>query len=443
MPVQQSLLDLSELFNFSDLSTFTHNIPVEWVESALSLSDKATIRRRRLPSDQVLWLVLGMAIFRGEPIQEVARRLNICAQGLASDNLLAKSGVTEARKRLGSQPVEWLFRQTGHQWGRERYSGDDWQGLQVFAVDGALFRTPDTPELREHFGSGNTSTKRQTPFPMMRLVALMNVRSHLVLDAQVSPYRRGEIPLADQFIDQIPDHSVTLLDKGFWSADLLLKVSQQGEQRHWLIPERKNLVREEIERYGKHDRLVRMKVSPQARKKNPKLPEYWQVREVSYPVKAGIKTVLTSLPVDRYSAKAIAKLYQERWEIELGFRDIKSSMQGNAITLRSKKVDLVYQEVWGVLLAYNVIRREASQAAMAFDRNPSDISFKAACQYIAVQVIVMAGAQPVSGTGRRLSELRSGIGGLFLERRPRRTTPRTVKISKTRYPVDRNAAPLK
>lgn len=443
MPFQESLLDLGELFNFSDLSTFTHNIPVEWVESALNLSDKATIRRRRLPSDQVLWLVLGMAIFREEPIHEVARRLNICAQGLASDSLLAKSGVTEARKRLGAQPVEWLFRQTGHRWGRERYSEDSWQGLQVFAVDGALFRTPDTPELREHFGSGNTSTARQTPFPMMRLVALMNVRSHIILDAQISPYRSSEIRLADEFIDQIPDHSVTLLDKGFWSADLLLKVSQQGEKRHWLIPERSKLKKEEIERYGENDRLIRMKVSPQARKKNPELGEYWEAREVTYKVKNGLKTVFTSLPVDVYSAKSIATLYQERWEIELGFRDIKSSMQRNAITLRSRKVELIYQEAWGLLLTYNVIRREASQAAMAFDRSPSDISFKAVCQYIAVQIIVMAGAQPVSGTGRRLSELRSGIGGLFLERRPRRTTPRTVKISKTRYPVDRNAAPLK
>lgn len=74
------------------------------------------------------------------------------------------------------------------------------------------------------------------------------------------------------------------------------------------------------------------------------------------------------LPTDVYSAKAIANLYQERWEIELGFRDIKSSMQQNAVTLRSKKIDLIYQEVWGLLLAYNVIRREASQAAEAFGR---------------------------------------------------------------------------
>jgi len=319
MSLQQQLLDLGELFNFSDLSTFTQNIPIEWVASALDLSAQATIRRRRLPSDQVLWLVLGMALFRDEPVHEVARRLNICAQGLASHDLLARSGVTEARKRLGADPVEWLFRQTGNQWGCERYEGDTWQGLQVLAVDGALLRTPDTPELREHFGSGNTSTERQTPFPMLRLVALMNVRSHLILDAQVSPYRRSEMRLADEFMQQIPNQSVTLFDKGFWSADLLLRLGAAGESRHWLIPARQGLVSEEVARYGKGDRLLRMKVSAQARKRNPDLPTHWEVREVSYAVKDKIKTVLTSLPADTYSAKTIAKLYQERWEIELGF----------------------------------------------------------------------------------------------------------------------------
>jgi len=443
MSVQQQLLDLGDLFNFSDLSTFTQNIPIEWVASALDLSNQATIRRRRLPADQVLWLVLGMALFRDEPVHEVARRLNICAQGLATDHLLARSGVTEARKRLGSDPVEWLFRKTGNQWGGERYRDDSWQGLQVFAVDGALLRTPDTPELRDHFGSGNTSTERQTPFPMLRLVALMNVRSHVILDAQLSPYRRSEMRLADEFLQQIPNQSVTLFDKGFWSADLMLRLNGQGTNRHWLTPARKNLVSEEVVRYGKNDRLVRMKVSPQARKRNPDLPTHWEVREVSYEIQGKLKTIMTSLPAATYSANAVAMLYQERWEIELGFRDIKSSMQQNAVTLRSKKIDLVYQEVWGLLLAYNMIRREASQAAVAFGRAPSDIRFKPACQYIAVQLIVMAAANPISATGRRLAELRAGVGGMFLDHRPRPSRPRTVKISKTRFPVDRNAAPLK
>ena len=151
MLFQQTLLDIDDLHSFADLNTFSQNIPVEWVESALELSSKATIGRRRLPSEQVLWLVIGMALFRNEPVNEVARRLNICANGLANEDLLARSGLSEARQRLGEEPLEWLFKRTGRYWGRERYPQDDWHGLQVLAVDGALFRTPDTPELREHF----------------------------------------------------------------------------------------------------------------------------------------------------------------------------------------------------------------------------------------------------------------------------------------------------
>lgn len=443
MPLTQTLLEIDELHQYLDDNTFTQNIPVEWIESALTLSSQATIRRRRLPSNQVLWLVIGMALFRNEPIHEVARRLNICSQGLANDSLLAKSGVTKARTRLGSEPVEWLYRKTAKHWGLERYPEDTWEGLQVFAIDGALLRTPDTPELREHFGSGNTSTNRQTPFPMMRLVTLMNVRSHVMVDAQISPYRKGEIPQAERLTHNLPENSVTLLDKGFWSANLLQTLAQSKTNRHWVIPARKRLVSQEIKRYNPHDCLLEMKVTPQARKRNPALPETWQVRAVSYRVNGVDKTVYTSLPYERYPTQKVAELYHERWEIELGYRDIKSSMQHNALTLRSKKVELIEQEVWGLLLAYNLIRREASQAAISYGKSPNQISFKAVFQYIAVQLIVMADALSPSKTGARLSELRGGVASLIIENRPRPSRPRSVKMSKTRYPINRNASPLK
>lgn len=440
--------DLSTVLDFagqplSRLEVLTDHIPQEWIEAAATLADKATIRRRRLPSDMVLWLVVGMAFFRSEPIVEVTRRLNICAEGLANEVLLAKSGLSQARQRLGDQPVAWLFQQCANVWGYERYPQDDWHGLQVFAVDGALFRTQETPQLRAHFGSGNTSSDRQTPYPVLRLVALMNARSHVIANAAISPYRKGEIPLARDFVDAIPGNSVTLLDKGFFSADLLLSIQDEPDNRHWLIPERKGTVRTELECYGDGDCLVQMKVSPQARKKNSLLPEHWQVRAVTYEVEGKEKTVFTSLPASQFSAEQVATLYHERWEIELGFRDIKSSMQDNALTLRSKTVDLVYQELWGLLLAYNVVRREASQAAVAHKRAPSEVSFKFACQHIASHLVVMAGAVSPSHTPRRLEELRGSIGVLFITKRPRPTRPRAVKMSKTRYPVNRNAAPLK
>ncbi|EFX28084.1 ISCro3 transposase [Escherichia coli O55:H7 str. USDA 5905] len=125
---------------------FAEHLPTEWIQHFLTLSAHATVRR-----------------------------LNLSVDGEAGMNLLARSAVTQARQRVGAAPVEWLFRQTAQTWGSERYLKDDWHGLQLFAIDGAQFRTPDEPELREYYGSANTSTERQSAYPVMRLVALMNL----------------------------------------------------------------------------------------------------------------------------------------------------------------------------------------------------------------------------------------------------------------------------
>lgn len=182
-------------------------------------------------------------------------------------------------------------------------------------------------------------------------------------------------------INTIPNRPKTLLDKGFWGADLLLSVSNNHSDRHLLTPAGKGLVYEEIKHYNDHDKLLRVIVSPQARKRNPDLPEKWDVRAVTYEINGTQKTVYTSLPHAQYSTEEVATLYHERWEIELGFRDIKSSMHNSTMTL--------------------------------------------------------------SKTGIRLTEIRSGIASLCLYQQPRPSRPRAVKMSKTRYPVNKRASPLK
>ena len=79
MSLSQAIIETqacSDNFNLS-FGVLTEHLPTEWVKTSLSLSTHATLRRRRLPEDMVLWLVIGMAMFRNEPISEVARRLNI------------------------------------------------------------------------------------------------------------------------------------------------------------------------------------------------------------------------------------------------------------------------------------------------------------------------------------------------------------------------------
>jgi hypothetical protein len=99
-----------------------------------------------------------------------------------------------------------------------------------------------------------------------------------------------------------------------------------------------NLRHEVIVQHDEHDCLVSMTVSPTARKIDPQLPSHWQARLIELQLGGRKRRFITSLTdASRYPAKELAKLYMQRWEIELGFRSIKHSLQSSQWTLRSKQ----------------------------------------------------------------------------------------------------------
>ena len=78
------------------------NIDPEWIEQALHATGTATVRRRRLPAIQVIWLVIGMALFRNRSIQDIVAKLNLALPGRTPT--VTSSSVVEARARLGDEP---------------------------------------------------------------------------------------------------------------------------------------------------------------------------------------------------------------------------------------------------------------------------------------------------------------------------------------------------
>jgi hypothetical protein len=60
-----------------DFAHFAQDVAPEWVEQALAVTGTATVRRRRLPAEQVPRLVIGMALFRDRPITEVVNKLDL------------------------------------------------------------------------------------------------------------------------------------------------------------------------------------------------------------------------------------------------------------------------------------------------------------------------------------------------------------------------------
>lgn len=190
---------------------------------------------------------------------------------------------------------------------------------------------------------------------------------------------------------------------------------------------------------------MRLKSSPQARKAWPELPSEVVVRLVSRVKEGKQYDVLTSM-VDPmlYPKSDIVGLYGYRWEIELGYREQKQYMLGNRLTLRSRLPELVKQELWGVLLTYNLVRYQMTQMCMTLkgDYLPYQLSFNGALAHIMRLLVGLPYSSP--GTiPRQLKNFYGVSGSLILEPRRQRSFPRVVKKKPCRYPRKNNAAHAK
>ncbi|MGE6235383.1 IS4-like element ISAeme14 family transposase, partial [Aeromonas media] len=225
----------------------------------------------------------------------------------------------------------------------------DWAGLQLLAVDGVMWRTPDTAENTAAFAKPKTQ-QGETAYPQVRMLCQMALTSHLLTQAVMESCAVSEMVLAEQLVERTPDHSLTLFDKGFYSLGLLHAWQTTGRERHWLLPLKKGTQYEVVRKLGRQDALVQLKTSPQARKKWPQLPETMVARLLTRTINGKARQVLTSM-VDpmRFPGADIIALYGHRWEIELGYREMKHSLQQHKLTLRSKKAAGIRQELWGVL----------------------------------------------------------------------------------------------
>ncbi|MDQ2819454.1 MAG: transposase [Pseudomonadota bacterium] len=91
-----------------------------------------------------------------------------------------------------------------------------------------------------------------------------------------------------------------------------------------------------------------VRVSPQARAKCAELHEFWEARAITVIDQHGRKRILLTSLSDRlrYKPADIANCYTRRWDIETNYRELKQTMLGATLTLQSKTVDGVYQEIW-------------------------------------------------------------------------------------------------
>jgi hypothetical protein len=441
MQLQDALDVTSDYARIDSFEHFRQHLDPAWIEMAIEDSGTWTVRQRRLPAEQMVWLVIAMGLFRDRPIEDIVDKLELARPGRGGA-AVAPSSISDARGKLGCEPLEWLFGYSGLKWGARSADEHRYRGLSVYGVDGTVQRAADSEDNRTYFG-GPTGKRGASAYPLVRIVALMALRSHLLVAARMGPYAKSEGAYARELWDSVGDDSVTVVDRLFLAAGTLIPLSTKGRNRHWLTRAKKNTRYTVIEKLGSGDEIVEMEVSAQARKADPSLPMHWRMRAIRYQRKGFQPQILLTSLLDHktYPASEIVALYHERWELELGFDEIKTEMLEREESLRSQIPARVCQEAWGLLIAYNLVRLEMERVAREAGVEPTRISFVAALREIRDEWLWLEATKP-GAIPQRLKKLRARLKRFILPiRRTERAYPRAVKIKMTAYPRKRPILP--
>jgi len=420
---------------------FASALDQEWLEECLRSEGDAAIRRRKLPVEQALWLVIGMGLFRDRSIVEVVEHLGLVLPGPDGERRsVAPSAVPQSRNRLGVRSVEAIFNKTATHWALAAADGDRWRGLGIFGADGTTLHVPASDEIRSEFGvpSGKNGP---AGYPQVRLLMLMALRSHLVAGATFGPCLgkgTGEQSLMDDLWDRVPERSLIIVDRGFinFGAFHRYQFSEHIQNRHWLVRAKSNLLCKAIAPLGEGDTLVEIPLSKEAREADPSLPKTMQARAIIYQrPNAERQTLLTSLTdAKAYPADEIIALYHERWELELGYDEIKTHMLERQEALRSRTVSGLKQELWGILTAYNLVRKRMLEVALDLGVVPTRISFRHTLQLVRIFCLVESRTTATGKIPGRLGDLEEMIGLLVLPpRRTKRVNERHVKRQPKKY----------
>ncbi len=103
----------SRVTDYISLGVIARFFPIEKVREVLEQTNRASVRERDLPAHVVIYYVIALALYMRSSYREVLRCLLEGVQWLldpsAKVKVAGKSGISQARTRLGVEPVQKLY----------------------------------------------------------------------------------------------------------------------------------------------------------------------------------------------------------------------------------------------------------------------------------------------------------------------------------------------
>ncbi|GAA3306931.1 IS4 family transposase [Streptomyces cinereospinus] len=334
------------------LGELTQHIPFEMIDESLRETGTVQSRLRDLPSRVVVYLLLAACLFPETGYLGVWRKLTGALAGLPVAAPSA-SALAQARRRIGSKPLQWLFDLLKGPAADGRAPGTRWHGLLVVALDGTIMTVPDSPAVLTRF-TKQAGNHGGTGYPQVRLLALVACGTRTLIDAVFGPTTAGETTYAPRLLPSLRPGMILLADRNFAAQKLVAGIAATGA--HALVRLKNGRKMPVLTRY--RDGSYLSALGP------------LRVRvvdcEITVTTASGKHTGLyrlatTLLDHHRHPAGELATLYHQRWDIETAYLELKSTVLGGRV-LRARTPDGITQEIYALLVVYQLLRTAMADA---------------------------------------------------------------------------------
>lgn len=369
----------TRMTDYISLGVLAKTFPLSTVQETLTRTGKVSQRQRDLPAHVVIYYVIALALYMQVSCREVLRCL---LEGLtwllgpgASVRIAGRSGISQARSRLGWEPVQRLHDELVRPIAMPTTKGAWYRALRVVSLDGSTLDVADTGTNAATFGRP-ASARGRSAYPKLRFVALLENGTHVLFGTRMAGYGSSELVLAREVVDALGPGMLCLADRAFFGFDLWTRATARGADLLWRV--KTNLRLPCVTRLADGSYLSMIYPSPRDRaQQRHGLP----VRVIEYTLEGvpdaepSYRLLTTLLDPAQAPAHELAALYHERWEIETALDELKTHLRGAQIVLRSKTPALVRQEFYGLLMAHFAIRGLMHEAALKAEIDPDRLSF--------------------------------------------------------------------
>jgi len=381
------------------LGVIARTFPPEEVRRVLAETGKASERERDLPAHVMVYYAIALALYTTSGTREVLRCLLEGLRwlwGAEAVRVAGKSGISQARTRLGEAPLRRMYEQVVRPIATPATKGAWYRRWQLVSLDGSCLDLADTEENCHAFGRPEAS-RGESAFPQLRFVALVENGTHVLFGACLGGFAQGETTLAHDVLTALRPGLLCLADRQFFGHALWQAAAATGAELLWRVKRNLRLPRETRLADGSY--LTTIYPSQKDRRHRTRGV---QVRVVEYRLEGLAdaeplyRLVTTILDPAQAPAVDLAALYHERWEIEGALAELKTHLRGARVVLRSKTPELVRQEFWGLLLAHFAVRGLMHEAALRADEDPDRLSFLHAVRVVRRKLPVFAALPPSS-----------------------------------------------